>query len=119
MRMVNREPIVRLISRNLLIGNAYVGECILGDFRAAQELGQEVLEATTTHWPGRLENPSLSLYHTSAAIDFFQLTITLLERADALELYTRPTPASCRAAISNLKDAELQSFLSGLLQHQE
>ena len=97
----------------------YVGDCILGDFGSALTLGQRAREDTPTHWPAALENPKLSLYNTSEAIDFFQLAVTLLERAGVFKLENDPTPAKRRAAIATSKDAELQSFVLGLLQHQQ
>ncbi|DBA89314.1 TPA: Protein kinase, membrane associated tyrosine threonine 1 [Trebouxia sp. C0005] len=95
------------------------GDCILGDFGSALTLGRRAREDTPTHWPATLENPNLSLYSTSEAIDFFQLAVTLLERAGVFKLENDPTPAKCRAAIATLKDTELQSFVLGLLQHQQ
>lgn len=97
----------------------YVGDCILDDFGSALTLGQRACENTLSHWPATLENPNLSLYNTSEAIDFFQPAVTLLERAGVFRLENDPTPAKCRAAVATLKDAELQSFVLGLLQHQQ
>ncbi|DBA68913.1 TPA: Protein kinase, membrane associated tyrosine threonine 1 [Trebouxia sp. C0005] len=99
--------------------NSASGDCILDDFGSALTLGQRACENTLSHWPATLENPNLSLYNTSEAIDFFQPAVTLLERAGVFRLENDPTPAKCRAAVATLKDAELQSFVLGLLQHQQ
>ena len=95
------------------------GECILADFGSALLLGRPVNELTTTHWPAELENPSLSLDDTSAAFDFFQLAVTLLEHVGGLMLQRKPTPAMCWAAASALDHAELHGFVLDLLRHQE
>ncbi len=96
----------------------YAGECILGDFGSALELGKHSYEHTSTHWPAQLENPRLSLDETSAAIDFFQLLVTLLERTGCLILTDYPTTAECREAMAKLHSAELATFMSELLQPQ-
>ncbi len=96
----------------------YAGECILGDFGSALELGKHSHEQTSTHWPAQLENPRLSLDETSAAIDFFQLVITLLERTGCLTLTHSPTTAECREAIATLQSTELATFMPELLQPQ-
>lgn len=95
----------------------HAGGCVLGDFGAASELGQPPREYTSTHWPDLLDNKSLSTEEGSAAIDFFQLAVTLLERTGAVVLQRGPTPDMCRDGISVLKNADLQSFVKGLLQH--
>ncbi len=94
------------------------GEYILGDFGPALELGKHIHEQTSTHWPAQLENPRLSLEETSAAIDFFQLVITLLQRTGCLTLTHYPTTAKCREAIAKLQSTELATFTAELLQHQ-
>ena len=66
------------------------GDCILGDFGAAKPLGQLPQESTPTHWPSELESKSLRSNETSAAIDYFQLVVTLLERLDAMVLRADP-----------------------------
>ena len=100
----------------------YAGECILGDFGSALELGKHSHEHTPTHWPAQLENPRLnprlSLNETSAAIDFFQLVVTLLERTGCLDLTGYPTTAKCRAAMAKLQSREVSTFMSELLQPQ-
>ena len=93
----------------------YAGECILGDFGSALELGKRSREHTPTHWPAQLENQRLSSKETSAAIDFFQLVVTLLERTGCLDLTGHPTTAKCRAAMAKLQSRELNSFMSELL----
>ena len=112
------------ISTNLTWSNACVslvhaGACILGDFGSALQLGQHTCEHTPTHWPAEFENTSLSLNETSVAVDFFQLTVTLLERTGCFVLTGNPTPAKCRESISRLQNPELSSFVTELLQPQE
>lgn len=99
-------------------GCLHAGGCVLGDFGAASELGQPPRQYTSTHWPDLLENKSLSTDESSAAVDFFQLAVTLLERAGACVLQSGPTPDKCREGIRVLKSADLQNFVKGLLQHQ-
>ena len=100
----------------------YAGECILGDFGSALELSKHSHEHTPTHWPAQLENPRLNprlcLNETSAAIDFFQLVVTLLERTGCLDLTGYPTTAKCRAAMAKLQSREVSTFMSELLQPQ-
>ena len=91
---------------------------MLGDFGSALELGKHNYEQTSTHWPAEVENPSLSLDETSAAIDFFQLVVTLLERTGCLDLTGHPTTAKCRAAMAKLQSREVSTFMSELLQPQ-
>ncbi len=88
----------------------------LGTLGFALELGKHSHEQTSTHWPAQLENPSLSLDETSAAIDCFQLVITLLQRTGCLTLTHYPTAAECREAIAKLQSMELANFMSELLQ---
>lgn len=97
----------------------HAGDCILGDFGSALQLGQHTREHMPTHWPAEFENTSLSLYETSVAVDFFQLTVTLLELTGCFVLTDNPTPAKCRESISSLQNLELSSFVSELLQPQE
>lgn len=94
------------------------GDCILGDFGSAMLLGRHTREHTPTHWPAEFENTSLSLHETSVAVDFFQLTVTLLERTGCYILTGNPTPAKCRESLSRLQNPELSSFVSELLQPQ-
>ena len=91
---------------------------MLGDFGSALELGKHNYEQTSTHWPAEVENPSLSLDETSAAIDFFQLVVTLLERTGCLTLTHYPTTAECREAMAKLKSTELTTLMAELLQPQ-
>ncbi|KAL3155223.1 Protein kinase, membrane associated tyrosine threonine 1 [Trebouxia sp. C0010 RCD-2024] len=65
---------------NIFISAA--GECILGDFGSALELGKHSHEHTPTHWQVQFEDPDVSVHETSVAIDFFQLAVTLLERTE-------------------------------------
>ena len=97
----------------------HAGGCILGDFGSALQLGRHISEHTPTHWPAEFENTSLSLYETSVAVDFLQLTVTLLERTGYFVLTDNPTPAKCRESISRLQNPELSCFVSELLQPQE
>ena len=97
----------------------HAGDCVLGDFGSALQLGRHAREHTSTHWPAEFENTSLSLYETSVAVDFFQLTVTLLERTGCFVLTDSPTPARCRESVSRLQNPELSSFVSELLQPQE
>ena len=80
----------------------YVGDCILGDFGSALRHGKHSREHTLTHWPTQIENPLLNLYETCVAIDFFQLAVTLLERAGHLDLSDDSSTARCRDAIARL-----------------
>ncbi len=99
--------------------SVHAGDCILGDFGSALQLGKHTREHTPTHWPAEFESTSLSLDETSAAVDFFQLAVTLLERTDCYASADNPTPAKCRDAIARLQNAELRSFVLELLQFQE
>ena len=96
----------------------YAGECILGDFGSALELGKHSHEHTPTHWPIEFEDPDVSLHETSVAIDFFQLAVTLLERTGHLDLTHYPTTTKCRDAIAKLQSMEVSIFMQGLLQPQ-
>ena len=89
----------------------YAGECILGDFGSAVELGKHSNEHTSTHWPAQFENPAVSLDETSVAIDFFQLAVTLLDRTGHLDLTNYPTTAKCRDAIAKLQNLAVTTFV--------
>ena len=89
----------------------YAGEYWLGDLGSACHLGQRAHEHTLTHWPA--ESASI----TSAAIDFFQLAVTLLNRAGKCELTSSPSLAKCQESTDQLANEELKSFVSGLLQN--
>ena len=91
---------------------AYPGEYVLGDLGSACHLGQPAHEHTLTHWPAE------SACVTSAAIDFCQLAVTLLDRAGKYELTRSPSFAKCQESIDQLTNEELKlkSFVSGLLQ---
>lgn len=69
------------------------GECIVGDFVSALELGKHSREHVSPHWPAQLENPRLSLNENSAAKGFFQLVHILPERTGCLTLTDYPTTA--------------------------
>lgn len=97
---------------------SYAGECILGDFGSALELGKHSHEHTPTHWPVQFEDPDVSVHETSVAIDFFQLAVTLLERTGHLDLTDYPTTTKCRDAIAKLQSMEVTTFIQGLLQPQ-
>ncbi|DBB04240.1 TPA: Mitogen-activated protein kinase kinase kinase kinase [Trebouxia sp. C0004] len=101
---------------NIFISAA--GECILGDFGSALELGKHSHEHTPTHWPVEFEDPDVSVHETSIAIDFFQLAVTLLERTGHLDLTDYPTTTKCRDAIAKLQSMEVTTFIQGLLQPQ-
>lgn len=101
------------------INSVHAGECILGDFGSALRLGQHTHEHTATHWPAEFESTSLSLHATSAAVDFFQLAVTLLERTGRYVLTDNPKPARCQEAINRLQNAELRSFVLEHLQPQD
>ena len=88
----------------------YAGEYVLGDLGSACHLGQRAHEHTLTHWPA--ESASI----TSAAIDFFQLAVTLLNRAGKYELTNSPSFTKCLESTDLLANEELKSFISGLLQ---
>ena len=96
----------------------YAGECILGDFGSALELGKPRHEHTSTHWPVEFEDPDVSVHETSAAIDFFQLAVTLLERTGHFHLTHYPTTTKCRDAIAKLQSMEVSTFIQELLQPQ-
>ncbi|KAL6763287.1 hypothetical protein V8C86DRAFT_1783980 [Haematococcus lacustris] len=74
------------------------GDCILGDFGAAQSLGMVAKEGTNTHWPA-------DVTETSTAADFFMLAVMLLERAGVHELCRDPTLATIRASAERLAAA--------------
>ncbi|KAJ9509347.1 hypothetical protein QJQ45_001810 [Haematococcus lacustris] len=72
------------------------GDCILGDFGAAQSLGMVAKEGTNTHWPA-------DVTETSTAADFFMLAVMLLERAGVHELCRDPTLATIQAQPGRLQ----------------
>ena len=95
------------------------GKCVLGDFGSAQRLGVRAKEMTETHWPAELDSdPGAEVLDTSAAVDMFQLAVTLLELAGVYSLTTSPKPpkpATIRDAAGQLSLDELRSFVLQLL----
>ena len=89
---------------------------MLGDFGSAQELHVHAKEITVTHWPAELDsNPGAEVRETAAAVDFFQLAVTLLECAGVYSLTASPKPAAIREAAGKLSSDELRSFVLELL----
>jgi len=90
--------------------------CVLGDFGSAQKLGVQTKEMTETHWPAELDsNPGAEVLETSAAVDLFQLAVTLLELAGVYKLEAFPKPIAIREAAGRLTMVELRSFVLQLL----
>ena len=98
---------------DIKVGNLCIfvslGMCILGDFGSAQKLDHLSKEMTETHWPAELDSkPGSEVVRTSAAVDMFQLAVTLLERAGVYSLVKFPKPIAIReAAVSE----DLRSFV--------
>lgn len=90
------------------------GNCVLGDFGAAQKLDAVPNERTNTHWPAELDGGG-DTSKTSVAVDYFLLAVTLLERAGAHELVMDTTAAMLRAAAGKLVKPELRDFVLNLL----
>ncbi len=91
------------------------GHCILGDFGSAQKLGRARQEWTNTHWPAAMDQEDISVEHTSQAVDFFLLAVTLLDRAGVHKLGPGPTSAMLRDSASKLKSEELRKLVLELL----
>ena len=96
---------------------------MLGDFGSAQKLGVHAKEMTITHWPAELDsNPGVEVLETSAAVDMFQLAVTLLECAGAycptsMSPGNPPKPAALREAAVRLISDDLRTFVSQLLHY--
>ena len=93
---------------------------MLGDFGSAQKLGVHAKEMTITHWPAELDsNPGVEVLETSAAVDMFQLAVTLLECAGVysptMSPGNPPKPVAIREAAVQLISDELRSFVLQLL----
>ncbi|KAJ9534451.1 hypothetical protein QJQ45_016148 [Haematococcus lacustris] len=96
------------------------GNCILGDFGAAQQLGAVPRECTNTHWPAELNSDTADTITTSVAADLFLLAVTLLERAGVHQLCHNPNSAMLQAATERLDSSqvagkELRDFVLQLL----
>ena len=109
----------KLTCSTACVSLVHAGDCIPGNFGSALPLGQHTREHTPTHWPAEFENTDMSFYETSFAVDFFQLTVTLLERTGCLVLTDNPTPAKCQESISRLQNPALSGCVSELLQPQD
>ncbi|KAL6756514.1 hypothetical protein V8C86DRAFT_1829505 [Haematococcus lacustris] len=85
------------------------GNCVLGDFGAAQQLGAVPRECTNTHWPAELNSDTTDTITTSVAADLFLLAVTLLERAGVHQLCHNPTSAMLQAATERLDSSQVAS----------